>query len=68
MPSIEKALEEFSKDWRYHILSSERNQSPYYNQTYYLDTASAEIAVITDWSEEGIDREAPKNSKNSKSK
>ena len=63
MPRINKALEEFSNDWKYHPLSSERNQSPYqlwhYGMTrlIHLDPASAEIAGITDWGEYGIDEE-----------
>ena len=53
MPRINKALGEFSNDWRYRSLSSERNQSPYqlwhYGMTrlIHLDPASAEIAGIT---------------------
>ena len=53
MPRINKALEELSNNWRYHPLSSERNQSPYqllnYGMTrpFHLDPASAEIAGIT---------------------
>ena len=34
----------------------------------HLGPVSVEIAGITDWSEKGIDGEAPKNNKNSKSK
>ena len=74
MPHINKALEEFSNGWRYHILSNERNQSPYQLSNYsmtrliHLGPVSVEIAGITDWSEKGIDGEAPKNNKNSKSK
>ena len=61
MPHINKALKEFSNDWRYHSLSSERNQSPYqlwhYGMTrlIHLDPASAETAGVTDWGEYGID-------------
>ena len=57
MPCIKKALKEFSNDWIYHPLSSERNQSLYQLLNYgmtrlvYLDPVSAEIVVITDWSE-----------------
>ena len=46
-----------TNDWRYHPLSSERNQSPYQLLNYgmirfiYVDPASAEIAGITDWNE-----------------
>ena len=63
IPCINKVLEEFSNDWRYHSLSSEKNQSPYqlwhYGMTrcIHLDIASAEIAGITDWSDYGIDEE-----------
>ena len=35
---------------------------------FHLDATSAKIVEITDWSELGIDDEACKNSKNSKSK
>lgn len=57
MPHIKKAIEEFSNDWRYNPLSSERNQSQYELSNYgmsrliHLDPASAEIAGITDWSQ-----------------
>ena len=74
MPCIKKDLEEFSNDWRYHPVSSERNQSLYQLLNYgmtrliYLDPVSAEIVGITDWSQSGIDGEAPTNSKNSQSK
>ena len=57
MPHIKKAIEEFSNDWKYHPLSSEKNHAPYQLSTYgmsrliHLDPASAEIARSTDWSE-----------------
>ena len=62
---INKDLEEFSDNWRYNPLSSERNQLLYQLWHYsltrliHLDPASAKIAGITDWSEYGIDEEAP---------
>lgn len=65
MQRIAKALKEFSNDWRYRLLPSERNQSPYqfwhYGMTrlIHLDPASAKLARITDWSEYGIDEGAP---------
>ena len=34
MPQIKKVLKKFSNDWRYHPLSSERNQSPYQLSNY----------------------------------
>ena len=57
MPRIKKALEEFSHNWRYHSLSSGRNQLPYQLSNYgmttliHLDPAFAEINGITNWSE-----------------
>ena len=57
MPRIKKALEEFSHNWRYHSLSSGRNQLPYQLSNYgmttliHLDPAFAEITGITNWSE-----------------
>ena len=74
MLRIKKVLKEFSKYWRYHPLSSGRNQPPYQLSKYsmtrliHLYPASAEIAGISDWSDLGIDGEVSKNSNNSKSK
>ena len=74
MLRIKKVLKEFSKYWRYHPLSSGRNQLPYQLSNYsmprliHLYPASAEIAGISDWSDLGIDGEVSKNSNNSKSK
>ena len=63
--ALTEAQEEFSDNWRYDPLSSERNQSPYRLWHYsmlrriHLDTASAEITEITDHSAYSIDEEAP---------
>ena len=54
MSRIKKVLENFSNGWRYHSLSSKRNQSPYQLSNYgmtklnHLDPNSAEIAGISD--------------------
>lgn len=64
LPRINKALEEFERDWAYHPLSSAGNKSP--RQLWFIgmrnmlenDPNSLAEAQIGEWDEYGLDEEA----------
>ena len=65
MLRINKALDVFSNDWKYHLLSSAGNRSNYqlwhYRTTRLmrLDPTSQELARVRCWNGFGVDEEAP---------
>lgn len=65
LPRINAALDEFTKDWSFHPISTAGNRDPRQlwhsgmSRMMHLDPNTPETAGINDWSEYGIDEAAP---------